>query len=223
MRHRVCAGLQEVLTLTLRTAPDGVTHWSAVRMAQEVDGLSYNTVRNICRRHGLMPHGCRQFWLSNDPRCAEKVQDAIGLYVTPPDHALVLSIDEKAQIQALARPQASRPMKAGQSQGRTLDYKRHRTMTLFAALEIRIRQAVGQFHDRHRHRGSVEFLDHVAAGVPADQEVHAMLDNYAIHKHAWVHAWLASHPNQHFHIVPTASSGLNAVEGFFAKLSRRCL
>lgn len=153
-------------------------------MAQEVDGLSYNTVRNICRRHGLMPYRCRQFKLSNDPRFAEKVRDVIGFYVAPPEHALVLSIDEKTQIQALARTQASRPMKAGQPETRTHDYKRHRATTLFAALEIRTGQAVGQFHDRHRHRGSVEFLDHVAAGVPADQEVHAILDNYATYRHA---------------------------------------
>jgi transposase len=172
---------------------------------------------------GLAPHRWRSFKLSNDPAFAEKLRDVIGLYVAPPAHAVVLSIDEKSQIQALDRTQPGLPLKKGRGATLTHDYKRNGTTTLFAALNVLDGTVIGQNMQRHRHQDFIRFLDAVERDVPADKAVHVILDNYATHKHAAVRGWLARHPRWTFHFTPTSSSWLNAVEGFFAKLTRRRL
>jgi transposase len=191
-------------------------------MAQAV-GISVSSVQRIWRAHGLQPHRIRQFKLSNDPQFVEKLRDVVGLYVDPPAHAIVLSVDEKSQIQALDRTQPGLPMKKGRAGTMTHDYKRHGTTTLFAALNVLDGTVIGQNMQRHRHQEFIRFLNAVEAAVPDGKQVHAILDNYATHKHPKVHAWLARHPRWTFHFVPTSCSWLNAVEGFFAKLSKRRL
>jgi transposase len=213
--------VREVLELTRSPPPGEATHWTLRAMAAQV-GLAWSTVRLIWRKHGLVPHRFRTFKLSRDPAFAERVHDVVGLYVNPPEHAAVLSIDEKSQIQALGRTQNPLPMKAGQPETRTHDYKRNGTTTLFAALNILDGTVIGQHYQKHRQDEFISFLDHTAAQFP-DREVHAILDNYSTHKTANVHQWLADHPNWTFHFIPTSSSWLNAVEGFFAKLTRRRL
>jgi transposase len=165
----------------------------------------------------------RQFKLSNDPRFVEKLRDVVGLYLDPPAHAIVLSVDEKSQIQALDRTQPGLPMKEGRAGTMTHDYKRHGTTTLFAALNVLDGTVIGRNMARHRHQEFVRFLNAIEAAVPQDKQVHAILDNYAAHKHPKVRAWLDRHPRWTFHFVPTSCSWLNAVEGFFAKLSKRRL
>ena len=180
-------------------------------------------VHRIWQENGLAPHRFRQFKLSNDPAFATKVEDVIGLYVDPPAHAVVLSIDEKSQIQALDRTQPGLPMKRGRLATMTHDYKRHGTTTLFAALNVLDGTVIGQNRQRHRHQEFIQFLNAIERQVPADKEIHVVLDNYAAHKHPKVCAWLARHPRWTFHFTPTSCSWLNAVEGFFAKLTRRRL
>ena len=165
----------------------------------------------------------RQFKLSNDPRFAEKLHEIVGLYVNPPDHAVVLSIDEKSQIQALDRTQPGLPMKKGRCGTMTHDYQRHGTTTLFAALNVLDGKVIGRCMQRHRHQEFIRFLNAVEASVPARKQVHAIADNYATHKHPKVREWLARHPRWTFHFTPTSASWLNGVEGFFAKLTRRRL
>jgi transposase len=185
--------------------------------------ISVSSVQRIWRGHGLQPHRVRQFKLSTDPAFAAKLRDVVGLYVDPPAHAVVLSVDEKSQIQALARTQDPLPMKPGQPTTRTHDDKRHGTTTLFAALDVLEGKVIGRCMQRHRHQEFIRFLNAVEAAVPAGKVVHAILDNYAVHKHPKVHAWLDRHPRWTFHFTPTSASWLNAVEGFFAKLAKRRL
>jgi transposase len=180
-------------------------------------------VHVIWREAGLVPHRWRQFKLSNDPAFAEKIEDVVGLYVDPPEHAVVLSIDEKSQIQALDRTQPGLPMKRGRLGTMTHDYKRNGTTTLFAALNVLDGKVIGRNMQRHRHQEFIRFLNAVEREVSQGKAIHVILDNYAVHKHPKVRAWLARHPRWTFHFTPTSASWLNAVEGFFAKLSRRKL
>ncbi|MEA1831265.1 IS630 family transposase [Methylobacterium durans] len=213
---------ERVVALTQNEPPDEASHWTAAAMAQAA-GISVSSVQRIWRGHGLQPHRLRQFKLSTDPAFAAKLRDVVGLYVDPPAHAVVLSVDEKSQIQALSRTQASLPMKPGQPETRTHDYKRHGTTTLFAALNVLEGTVIGCCMQRHRHQEFIRFLNSVEAAVPAGKLVHAVLDNYAVHKHPKVRAWLDRHPRWTFHFTPTSASWLNAVEGFFAKLTTRRL
>jgi transposase len=208
--------------MTLIPPPHEATHWTARAMAMLV-GLAVSTVQDIWKAHGLAPHRWRAFKLSNDPAFAEKLHDVVGLYVDPPKHAIVLSVDEKSQIQALDRTQPGLPLKKGRGATLTHDYKRHGTTTLFAALNVLDGTVIGQNMQRHRHQEFIRFLNAVEARVPAGKVIHAILDNYAVHKHSKVRDWLARHPRWTFHFTPTSSSWLNAVEGFFAKLTRRRL
>ena len=212
----------EVVRLTLAEPPHEATHWTGRAMAKAV-GLAVSTVQDIWKAHGLAPHRWRAFKLSNDPAFAAKLNDVVGLYVDPPEHAVVLSVDEKSQIQALDRTQPGLPMKKGRGATLTHDYKRHGTTTLFAALNVLDGTVIGQNMQRHRHQEFIRFLNAVEAQVPAGKTVHSILDNYAAHKHPKVRKWLARHPRWTFHFTPTSSSWLNAVEGFFAKLTRRRL
>ena len=180
-------------------------------------------MQRIWKAHGLQPHRWRQFKLSNDPQFVDKLRDVVGLYVDPPAHAIVLSVDEKSQIQALDRTQPGLPMKKGRLGTMTHDYKRHGTTTLFAALNVLDGTVIGRNMQRHRHQEFIRFLNAIDAEVPAGKAVHVILDNYAAHKHPKVRAWLDRHPRFTFHFTPTSSSWLNAVEGFFAKLSKRRL
>ena len=211
-----------VVALTQRDPPGETTHWTAAAMSK-VAAISVSSVQRIWRGHGLQPHRVRQFKLSTDPAFAAKLRDVVGLYVDPPAHAVVLSVDEKSQIQALARTQDPLPMKPGQPTTRTHDYKRHGTTTLFAALDVLEGKVIGRCMQRHRHQEFIRFLNTVEAAVPAGKIVHAILDNYAVHKHPKVRAWLDRHPRWTFHFTPTSASWLNAGEGFFAKLAKRRL
>ena len=211
-----------VVALTLEDPPGETTHWTAGAMAKVV-GISVSSVQRIWRSHGLQPHRMRQFKLSNDPKFAAKVRDIVGLYMDPPAHAIVLSVDEKSQIQALDRTQPGLPMKKGRAGTMTHDYKRHGTTTLFAALNVMDGSVIGRCMQRHRHQEFIRFLNAVEAQVPAGKTIHAIVDNYATHKHPKVRAWLARHPRWTFHFTPTSASWLNAVEGYFAKLTNRRL
>jgi len=212
----------EVVRLTLARPPHQATHWTARAMAKAV-GLAVSTVQDIWKAHGLSPHRWRQFKLSTDKAFAEKLRDVVGLYVAPPAHAVVLSVDEKSQIQALDRTQPGLPLKKGRGATMTHDYKRHGTTTLFAALNVLDGSVIAQNMQRHRHQEFIHFLNAIERAVPAGKAIHVILDNYATHKHAKVRDWLARHPRWTFHFTPTSSSWLNAVEGFFAKLTRRRL
>lgn len=211
-----------VVALTLTDPPGETTHWTAAAMAQ-ASGISPSSVQRIWRSHGLQPHRVRQFKLSNDPQFAAKVRDIVGLYVNPPAHAVVLSLDEKSQIQALDRTQPGLPLKKGRCGTMTHDYKRNGTTTLFAALDVLDGRIIGRCMQRHRHQEFIRFLNTVEAEVPAGKLIHVILDNYAAHKHPKVIQWLARHPRWTFHFTPTSASWINAVEGFFAKLTKRRL
>jgi len=208
----------EIVRLTQETPPHEATHWTARAMAKAV-GLAVSTIQSIWKAHGLAPHRWRSFKLSNDPAFTE----IVGLYVDPPAHAVVLSFDEKSQIQALDRTQPGLPMKKGRIGTMTHDYKRHGTTTLFAALNVLDGTVIGQNMQRHRHQEFIRFLNRIEREVPKDKAVHVILDNYAAHKKDKVREWLAPHPRWTFHCTPTSCSWLNAVEGFFAKLTRRRL
>ncbi len=214
--------VREVVRLTHEPPPHEATHWTVRAMAGAV-GLAVSTVQKIWKAHGLAPHRWRTFKLSNDPAFAEKLHAVVGLYVDPPAHAVVLSVDEKSQIQALDRTQPGLPLKKGRRATMTHDYKRHGTTTLFAALNILDGTVIGRNMRRHRHQEFIRFLNEIERAVPAGKVIHAILDNYATHKHPKVREWLARHPRWTFHFIPTSSSWLNAVEGFFAKLTRRRL
>jgi transposase len=213
---------ERVVALTLTDPPAEATHWTAATMAKQT-GISVSSVQRIWRAHGLEPHRVRQFKLSNDPKFIDKLRDVVGLYVDPPAHAIVLSVDEKSQIQALDRTQPGLPMKKGRAGTMTHDYKRHGTTTLFAALNVLDGTVIGRNMQRHRHQEFIRFLNAIEAQVPVGKAVHVILDNYAAHKHPKVRAWLDRHSRFTFHFVPTSCSWLNAVEGFFAKLSKRRL
>jgi transposase len=188
-----------------------------------LDARHGEDVRRIWKAHGLQPHRVRQFKLSNDPKFTEKLRDVVGLYVNPPAHAIVLSVDEKSQIQALDRTQPGLPMKKGRLGTMTHDYKRTGTTTLFAALNVLDGTVIGQNMQRHRHQEFIRFLNAINAQVPAGKAVHVILDNYAAHKHPKVMQWLMRHERFTFHFTPTSCSWLNAVEGFFAMLAKRIL
>ena len=213
---------ERVIALTLTDPPAEATHWTGAMMAAAT-GISVSSVQRIWRAHGLQPHRVRQFKLSTDPQFVAKLRDVVGLYVDPPAHAIVLSVDEKSQIQALDRTQPGLPMKKGRAGTMTHDYKRNGTTTLFAALNVLDGTVIGRNMQRHRHQEFIRFLNAVEAEVPAGKLIHVILDNYAVHKHPKVRRWLDRHERFTFHFVPTSCSWLNAVEGFFAKLSRRRL
>ena len=211
-----------VVEMTLAEPAGEVTHWTGRAMAKAA-GVSLRSVQRIWAAHGLKPHRVKTFKLSNDPKFIAKVHDVVGLYVDPPEHALVLSIDEKSQIQALDRTQPGLPMKKGRCGTMTHDYKRHGTTTLFAALDVLDGKVIGQCMARHRHQEFIRFLNRINRETPADRDLHLIVDNYATHKHPKVRAWLERHPRFHFHFTPTSASWLNAVEGFFATLTKRRL
>jgi transposase len=213
---------ERVVALTQTDPPTEATHWTSVMMAKVV-GISASSVQRIWRAHGLQPHRVKQFKLSTDPRFVDKLRDIVGLYVDPPAHAVVLSVDEKSQIQALDRTQPGLPMKKGRAGTMTHDYKRHGTTSLFAALNVLDGTVIGRNMQRHRHQEFIRFLNAVEAQVAARKEIHAIVDNYAVHKHPKVRQWLARHARWTFHFTPTSASWLNAVEGFFAKLTKRRL
>ena len=212
----------EIVKLTQEQPPHEATHWTLRAMAKRV-GVAPSTVRGIWKAHGLSPHRWRAFKLSKDPNFVDKLTDVAGLYLDPPAHAVVLSVDEMSQIQALDRTQPGLPMKKGRAGTMTHDYKRNGTTTLFAALNVLDGTVIGRNMQRHRHQEFIRFLNEIERNVPAGKDIHVILDNYAAHKHAKVRAWLERHPRWTFHFVPTSCSWLNAVEGFFAKLTRRRL
>lgn len=211
-----------VVALTLGPPPSETTHWTAPAMAKVV-GVSVSSVQRIWRAHGLQPHRLRQFKLSNDPQFAAKLHDIVGLYIDPPAHAVLLSVDEKSQIQALDRTQPGLPLKRGRCGTMTHDYKRNGTTTLFAALDVLDGRVIGRCMQRHRHQEFIRFLNAIEREVPAGKLVHVILDNYAAHKHPKVIEWLGRHPRFTFHFTPTSASWMNAVEGFFAKLTKQRL
>ena len=213
---------ERMVALTLADPPGETTHWTADMMST-ASGISPSAVRRIWRTHGLAPHRWRQFKLSTDPQFIAKLRDVVGLYVDPPAHAIVLSFDEKSQIQALDRTQPGLPMKKGRAGTMTHDYKRHGTTTLFAALNVLDGTVIGRNMQRHRHQEFIRFLNLVDAQAPVGKIVHLILDNYAAHKHPKVRKWLERHPRFVFHFTPTSCSWLNAVEGFFARLAKRRL
>ena len=213
---------EPVVALTMEEPPGEVTHWTGAAMA-ETAGVSVSSVQRIWRAHGLQPHRIRQFKLSKDPEFVDKLRDVVGLYVDPPAHAVVFSVDEKSQIQALDHTQPGLPMKKGRAGTMTHDYKRHGTTTLFAAMNVLDGTVIGRNMQRHRHQEFIRFLNAVEREVPAGKTVHAILDNYAAHKHPTGRQWLARHPRWTFHFTPTSASWLNAVEGFFATLAKRRL
>jgi len=214
--------IDKVVALTAAEPPHEATHWTGAAMAK-VAGISVSSVQRIWRAHGLAPHRTRHFKLSNDPDFVPKLRDVAGLYVNPPAHAIVLSVDEKSQIQALDRSQPGLPMKKGRAGTMTHDYKRNGTTTLFAALNVLDGTVIGRCMQRHRHQEFIRFLNAIETAVPAGKLVHVILDNYATHKQPKVLAWLARHPRFTFHFTPTSCSWLNAVETFFATLTKRRL
>jgi len=216
------AVIDRVVALTATEPPSETTHWTSAAMAAAV-GISASSVQRVWRAHGLAPHRMRHFKLSNDPDFVPKLKAIVGLYVDPPAHAVVLSVDEKSQIQALDRTQPGLPMKKGRAGTMTHDYKRNGTTTLFAALNVLDGTIIGKNMQRHRHQEFIRFLNAIEAEVPAGKLIHVILDNYAAHKHPKVLTWLARHPRFVFHFTPTSCSWLNAVETFFATLTRRRL
>jgi transposase len=216
------ATVDRVVALTNQAPQHAATHWTAPAMDKAV-GISPSSVRRIWAGQGLQPHRVRTFKISNHPKFADKLKDVVGLYVDPPAHAVVLSIDEKSQIQALDRTQPGLPMKKGRCATMTHDYKRNGTTTLFAALDVLEGKVIGRCMQRHRHQEFICFLNAVEREVPADEAVHVVLDNYATHKHPKVTAWLKRHQRFTFHFAPTSCSWANAVEGLFAKLTRQRL
>src|SRR6202030_1756396 len=197
-------------------------HWSTRSMAAEV-GLSEATVRRIWHKNGLKPHLVETFKVSTDPHFAEKLEAVVGLYLNPPEHSLVLCCDEKSQVQALDRTQPGLPLKKGRAGTMTHDYERHGTTTLFAAMNVLDGTVIGRNMQRHRHQEFIRFLNVIEKQVPAGKTIHAIVDNYAAHKHPNVRRWLERHPRWTFHFTPTSASWLNAVEGFFATLTKRRL
>jgi transposase len=210
--------IQAVLDATLQTKPKGMTQWSCRRMA-ESQGLSKSTVSNIWRSHNLKPHRVKTFKLSRDPKFLEKLTDVVGLYLNPPEKALVLCVDEKSQIQALDRTQPGLPMKKGRCGTMTHDYKRNGTTTLFAAMDTLKGNVLSRCMPRHRHQEFIRFLNQIDQQTPADLAIHLILDNYGTHKHAKVQRWLKQHRRFHFHFIPTSSSWPNVVERFFRDLT----
>jgi transposase len=214
------ATVAKVLALTCSEPPGAVTHWTGRAVAKAV-GISLRAVQRLWEANRLQPHRLRTFKRSADPAFAAKVEDIVGLYMDPPCHAVVLSIDEKSQIQALDRTQPGLPLKPGRCGTMTHDYKRNGTTTLFAALNTLDGTVVGRCMPRHTHKEFVTFLKAVERAVPAGKVIHAIVDNYATHKHPKVQEWLADHPRWVFHFTPKSASWINAVEGFFSAITRR--
>src|ERR1700755_1486714 len=214
--------IEQVVIQTLESTPRGQTHWSTRKMAQNT-GLSRMVMSRIWRAFGLQPHRTESFKLSPDPLLIEKVRDIVGLYMNPPDHAMVICVDEKSQIQALDRTQPMLPLRPGQVERRTHDYERHGTTSLFAALELKTSRIIGQLHRRHRSQEFRKFLGTIEANVPAGLEVHIVMDNYGTHKTAIIRNWFAKRPRFHVHFTPTYGSWLNLVERWFAELTNKQL
>ena len=212
----------QIIELTLHSKPEGATHWSRESMAKKV-GVSASSVGRVWAAHGLKPHLIKTFKISNDKRFEEKLEDVVGLYLSPPEHAIVFSCDEKSQIQALDRTQPGLPIKKGRCQTMTHDYARNGTTSLFAALNIADGTVIGQCMNKHRHQEWLSFLRLLARSTPQDKEVHVICDNYATHKHEKVMAWLKRNPRFHFHFTPTSASWLNLVERFFRDLTDKSL
>jgi transposase len=216
------ARVAQVVLATLQTTPPGATHWTTRTMAK-AQGISASAVQRIWRSHGLKPHLVRTFKLSNDKRFVEKVHDVVGLYMNPPENALVLSVDEKSQIQALDRTQPGLPLKKGRCGTMTHDYKRNGTTTLFTALDVSRGVVITDCMQRHRHQEFLRFMKQVEAETPKHLDLHVILDNYATHKHASVQRWLKRNPRVHFHFIPTSSSWLNLVERWFRDLTDKAV
>lgn len=214
------AKVEEIITKTLETKPANATHWSTRSMGAVV-GLTHDSIGRIWRAFGLKPHLTESFKLSTDPWFTEKVRDITGLYLNPPDRAIVLSVDEKSQVQALDRSQPLLPLAPGQPERHTHDYIRHGTTSLFAALNVATGQIIGQCHRRHRHQEFLKFLNVIADRMPQDREIHIIMDNYATHKTPRIQKWFLKHPNWHIHFTPTSSSWMNQVERFFAEITEK--
>lgn len=214
--------VEDVITRTLETKPRGATHWSTRVMAQ-ASGMSQSAISRIWRAFALQPHRTETFKLSQDPQFIEKVRDIVGLYMDPPERALVLCVDEKSQIQALDRMQPILPMRPGQIERRTHDYKRYGTTSLFAALDSKTGEVIGRCHRRHRSVEFRKFLDTIEKTVPPELDVHMILDNYGTHKTPMIRRWLAKRPRYHLHFTPTGASWLNLVERWFAALTEKQL
>jgi transposase len=212
--------VERVITLTLESKPKGATHWSTRSMAKH-SGMTQTAVSRIWRAFALQPQRSETFKLSKDPLFIDKVRDIVGLYMSPPDNALVLCVDEKSQIQALDRTAPLLPMRPGQVERRTHDYKRHGTTSLFAALDVATGRVIGRLHRRHRAVEFRKFLDAIDASVPPDLDVHLILDNYATHKTPTIQRWLAKRPRFHLHFTPTGASWINLVERWFAELTNK--
>jgi len=212
--------VEKIIIQTLESTPRGQTHWSTRELAK-VSGMSRMTISRIWRAFGLQPHRTETFKLSPDPLLIEKVRDIVGLYMNPPDRALVLCVDEKSQIQALDRTQPMLPMRPGQMERRTHDYKRNGTTSLFAALELKTNRVIGQLHRRHRSQEFRSFLDTVEANVPSDVDIHIVMDNYGTHKTATIRNWFVKRPRFHIHYTPTYSSWINLVERWFAEITNK--
>jgi transposase len=210
--------VERVVTMTLESRPTHATHWSTRSMAQAT-GLSQTAISRIWRAFTLQPHRVESFKLSTDPLFVEKVRDIVGLYLNPPDRALVLCVDEKSQIQALDRTQPIFPLLPGQAERQTHDYKRHGTTSLFAALDVKAGTVIGECYPRHRAAEFRKFLQVIEANVPPELDIHLILDNYATHKTPAIHRWLARHPRFHLHFTPTSASWINLVERWFGKLT----
>ena len=214
--------VHEIIRKTTQETPPNATHWSTRSMAAAM-GISETSIRRIWHAHGLKPHRVESFKLSNDPRFAEKLADIVGLYLNPPEHALVLSVDEKSQMQALDRTQPGLPLKKGRGQTMTHDYKRYGTTTLFAALNTLDGKLISTCMEKHRHQEWLKFLRQIDRKTPPEIDLHLIVDNYATHKHEKVQRWLARHKRFHIHFTPTSSSWLNMVERFFRDLSEKRL
>jgi len=208
----------EIVRLTTQTSPPAATHWSTRTLAAHM-GVSDTTVQRVWRAHGLKPHRVRTFKVSRDPKFVEKLEDIVGLYLSPPEHALVLCCDEKSQVQALDRTQPGLPLKKGRAATMTHDYKRNGTTTLFAALNVLDGQVIGQCQQRHTHVEWLKFLRQIDRETPKNKALHLIADNYATHKHPVVQKWLARHPRFHMHFTPTSASWLNMVERFFRDIT----
>jgi transposase len=212
--------VEQIIIRTLEATPRGQTHWSTRELAKAM-GFSRMTISRVWRAFGMQPHRTESFKLSPDPLLIEKVRDIVGLYMDPPDHAVVFCVDEKSQIQALDRTQPMLPMRPGQLERRTHDYKRHGTTSLFAALELTTSRVIGQLHRRHRSQEFRRFLDTIEANVPSKLDVHIVLDNYGTHKTALIRNWFAKRPRFHVHFTPTYGSWLNLVERWFAEITNK--
>jgi transposase len=212
--------IQTIIDKTTQEKPRSATHWSTRTLAKEL-GINHTLIHRVWKAHELKPHLSRTFKLSNDKHFVEKVEDVVGLYMNPPDHALVLSVDEKSQIQALDRTQPGLPFKKGRCGTMTHDYKRNGTTTLFAALELLKGQVIGACMKRHRHQEWLKFLRQIDRQTPANLDLHLIADNYATHKNPQVKAWLLKHPRFHMHFIPTSASWLNLIERWFREITQK--